>query len=181
MVEENLIEKLKKIKLVVLDVDGVLTDGYISINSDGKEFKRFSVYDGLAIRICHEFGIQFAIISGRVSKITHQRAMELGIDLIRQGIKDKGEELKKVVALLGVNFEEVLYVGDDLYDIIPMKIAGVSATVQNGVKEVKEIANIISGRKGGEGAIREILEMVLKAKGVWRDVIKKFSSEKNVE
>ena len=172
--DEKLIEKLKKIKLVVLDVDGVLTDGYISINADGKEFKRFSVYDGLGIRLCHNFDIQFAIISGRVSRITHQRAMELGIDLIRQGIKDKREELKKILSQLGVEAENTLYIGDDLYDIAPMKIAGVSATVKNGVKEVKEIADIISEKRGGEGAVRDILEQLLKSKGLWEEALKSF-------
>ncbi len=177
---EELKNRLKNIKLVVLDVDGVLTDGYISINADGKEFKRFSVYDGLGIRLCHNFNIHFAIISGRVSRITHQRAMELGIDLIRQGIKDKREELKKILTQLCVEAQDTLYIGDDLYDIAPMKMVGVAATVKNGVKEVKEIADIISEKRGGEGAVRDILEQLLKAKGLWEDALKYFYREEDV-
>ncbi|MCX6076696.1 MAG: HAD-IIIA family hydrolase [Campylobacterales bacterium] len=149
------------IKLIVLDVDGCLTDGKITYSENGIESKSFNIKDGLGISSWVKIGNQVAIITGRNSKIVQKRAKELGIQHVFQGIKDKDRVLKELVKSLGLSFEEVGAVGDDLNDFQMLSLVGRSFTPKNGVKEIKNIVNIILSLDGGDGAVREMIDILV--------------------
>ena len=166
--------KVKKLKLLISDVDGVLTDGSIHISESGYETKIFNVRDGAGIKYLQRSGIEFAIITGRASKATLIRARELGIKILHQGIFNKEIIFDKILAEHKLIEEEVGFVGDDLLDLPVMKRVGVSFTVQDAVAEVKNIADYITKANGGKGAIREIAELILKTQGKWRNILKRY-------
>ena len=149
------------IKLIVLDVDGCLTDGKIIYSSDGAESKNFNVKDGLAIATWIRMGNQVAIITGRQSDIVKRRADELGIQHLFQGIKDKDRVLRELVESLGLKFYEVGAIGDDLNDYNMLKMVGRSFTPRDGVKEIKEIVKSVLTRNGGDGAVREMIDTLV--------------------
>ncbi len=149
------------IKLIVLDVDGCLTDGKIIYSSDGVESKNFNVKDGLAIATWIRMGNQVAIITGRQSDIVKRRADELGIQHLFQGIKDKDRVLKELVETLNLKFYEVGAIGDDLNDYNMLNMVGRSFTPQDGVKEIKEIVKSVLTRNGGDGAVREMIDTLV--------------------
>ena len=150
------------IKLLVLDVDGCLSDGKIIYSSDGSETKTFNVKDGLAIATWIRMGHRVAIITGRESKVVKRRADELGIKLLYQGIKDKESLLKKVADENNIAVDEIAAIGDDLNDYNMLKMAGRSYTPANGVEDIKEIVDVVLSLDGGDGAIREMIEDILK-------------------
>jgi len=149
------------IKLIVLDVDGCLTDGRIIYSSDGVESKNFNVKDGLAIATWIRMGNQVAIITGRQSDIVKRRADELGIQHLFQGIKDKDRVLKELVETLNLKFYEVGAIGDDLNDYNMLNMVGRSFTPQDGAKEIKEIVKSVLTRNGGDGAVREMIDTLV--------------------
>ena len=149
------------IKLIVLDVDGCLTDGKIIYSSDGLESKNFNVKDGLAIASWIRMGNQVAIITGRQSDIVKRRADELGIQHLFQGIKDKDRVLKELVASLGLKLYEVGAIGDDLNDYKMLSQVGKSFTPNNGVKEIKEVVKSVLTHNGGDGAVREMIDILV--------------------
>jgi len=149
------------IKLIVLDVDGCLTDGKIIYSSDGVESKNFNVKDGLAIATWIRMGNQVAIITGRQSDIVKRRADELGIQHLFQGIKDKDRVLKELVESLGLQFYEVGAVGDDLNDYNMLSQVGKSFTPSDGAKEIKELVNRVLTNSGGDGAVREMIDIIV--------------------
>ena len=149
------------IKLIVLDVDGCLTDGKIIYSSDGVESKNFNVKDGLAIATWIRMGNQVAIITGRQSNIVKKRAEELGIQHLFQGVKDKDRVLKELVEALGLKFYEVGAIGDDLNDYNMLKIVGRSFTPQDGVKEIQSIVKTVLSYSGGDGAVREMIDIIV--------------------
>lgn len=149
------------IKLIVLDVDGCLTDGKIIYSSDGLESKNFNVKDGLAIATWIRMGNQVAIITGRQSNIVKKRAEELGIQHLFQGVKDKDRVLKELVEALGLKFYEVGAIGDDLNDYNMLKIVGRSFTPQDGVKEIQSIVKTVLSYSGGDGAVREMIDIIV--------------------
>lgn len=149
------------IKLIVLDVDGCLTDGSIIYSSDAVESKHFNVKDGLGISSWIKMGNHAAIITGRKSKIVKQRADELGIVHLFQGIKDKDRVLKELVESLGLKFYEVGAIGDDLNDYHMLSSVGKSFTPKDGVKEIAEIVNTVLSRNGGDGAVREMIDILV--------------------
>jgi len=155
------------VKLLILDVDGVLTDGRITMNERGEEVKSFSVKDGLGLRILMSKGIEVIIITGRKSMVVEHRAKELGIDEVWQGIKDKRALCKKIIGEKGLKKEEVCCIGDDLPDLAMFMEAGLSIAVADGVEEVREEADFVTRKKGGYGAVREACEWILKSKGAW--------------
>ena len=157
----------KKIKLVCLDVDGVLTDGSIIISGQGELFKQFYVRDGLGIKFLQDCGIQVAICTGRQSDIVIERAKELGITLLMQGQKDKREGLAEICRQAGVSPEETAYMGDDIPDYEVMQIAGLPACPADAAPEIKQIARYISPFSGGQGCGRDIIEQILRAQGKW--------------
>lgn len=149
------------IKLVVLDVDGCLSDGKIIYDALGVELKNFNVKDGFAIVHSMPLGLEFAIITGRDSKIVQNRAKELGIKYLYQGVKDKLFKLNELCELMGIALEEVACVGDDLNDYRILKSVGLSFAPKDAIKEVKEIVDIVLSLNGGDGAVREMIEIVL--------------------
>lgn len=168
-------EKLASIRLLALDVDGVLTDGRLLIGPEGEIAKAFSARDGMAISIALRNDLQVAIITGRPGAIIKRRAGELGITEIMSGIKDKGEAIRKLASDLGIGLDETAFMGDDLNDLPAMKRAAVGACPCNAAKEVLESADYISSGKGGESAVREFIEDILKARGLWDSIIASYS------
>ncbi len=164
------------IKLVVLDVDGTLTDGKLYIDNMGNEMKSFDVKDGLAISQSVKQGIKFAIITGKTSKIVERRGKELGIQEIVQGSRDKVADLEKILEKYSITYEETAYIGDDLIDLKPMKLCGFSACPNDAVNEIKEISDYIAAKKGGCGAVREVLEIILKEQNLWQNIIENFTA-----
>lgn len=150
-----------KTSLIVLDVDGVLTDGSVILGSDGRELQSYSILDGLGIRLAQLVGIKIAIISARSTEAIQTRANNLSIDIIRLGIGGKQEELEKIVGDLGIGLDAVSYIGDDLADYNAMRKVGVPIAVDNAVQEIKDIAKYVTTKKGGEGAVREAIEWLL--------------------
>ena len=159
-----------KIKLLLLDVDGVMTDGRIIYDNDGGETKAFDVKDGHGLKLVQRAGIQVGIITGRQSAIVTRRATELGIDLVYQGVKDKRLPFNEILEKLSLTPEEVAYVGDDIVDLPVMRQVGFAATVADAMDDVKLYADMVTKRSGGRGAVREICDFLLKESGRWPSV-----------
>lgn len=166
--------RLKKIRLLVLDVDGVLTDGRISYGDYGDEIKSFDSLDGLGIGLLREAGIPTVLISGRKSKTNERRAKELRVVRLFQNTPDKLKAFMKALRQFGCSAEEALCAGDDLTDVPLLTRAGLAVAVPNAVQEVKTLAHYVTSRAGGRGAVREICDLVLKAQGHWPRVTQKF-------
>ena len=166
---------LKRVKLVVFDVDGVLTDGGIILDDRGVETKRFHVRDGSGIKYLIRSGLKVAFLSGRTSLVVRVRAAELGVDEVVLGAIDKLPAYEALTARLGLADEEVAYVGDDLPDLPVMRRAGVAAAVADAASEVGEAADVRLASRGGEGAAREFAEMVLRAQGKWARALERYS------
>ncbi|HTD88816.1 MAG TPA: HAD hydrolase family protein [Candidatus Binatia bacterium] len=175
MPERSLIAKLKKVRLFVCDVDGVLTNGTV-LMGDGKEYKSFNIQDGLGLLLLMRSGIKVGWVSNRPSPVTQQRAEELGITYLIQSKGSKVESIDALLAKEGFDWADVCYVGDDVVDLGPLKRAGVSAAVANAIDEAKKIADYVTRASGGNGAVRELVRLVLSAQGKWKDVIKHFSA-----
>ena len=163
-----------KIKLLLLDVDGVLTDGRIYIDDNGVETKAFDVKDGHGLKLIQRAGIQVGFITGRESEVVNYRAKELGIDLVYQGIKNKLEVYSLICNDLGLRDEEIAYMGDDLIDLPILRRVGLSASVPDGSDEIKPYVKYIATRKGGRGAVREFCELILKKGGYWNKVMERY-------
>lgn len=149
------------IKLIVLDVDGCMTDGGVTYSSDGVESKTFNIKDGLGISTWVKMGHHVAIITGRNSEIVARRAKELGIEHLHQGIKDKSSVLKKLVDSLGLKFYEVAAIGDDLNDFKMLDLVGRSFTPKNGTVTIQESVDTVLSRSGGDGAVREMIDILV--------------------
>ena len=156
-----------RIRLLVLDVDGVLTDGGLYYGASGEETKRFDVRDGLAMVEARHAGLTLAILSGRSSAAVARRMEELGIAEVHQGVRDKDAVLTALMRRLGLDPAEVAMMGDDLADLPPMKRAGLALAPVNAVPEVRKAADWVSRRAGGAGAVRDALELLLKARKAW--------------
>ena len=163
-------ESVARIKLLVLDVDGVLTDGRIIYGNGGEEFKAFNIKDGLGIKLLQRAGIKVAIITGRRSAIVERRAQELGIEQLIQGREDKLVALKELCKQLHIALSECAYMGDDLPDLAAIMAAGIGLTVADAPDAVLNAADWCSVRPGGHGAVREACEALLMASGVWADL-----------
>jgi 3-deoxy-D-manno-octulosonate 8-phosphate phosphatase (KDO 8-P phosphatase) len=165
---------LGKIKLLILDVDGVLTNGIVFLNETGTESKAFHLRDGHGIKLLQKCGIGIVLLSGRYSEATLRRAEELGIKEVYQGIVDKLPLYEKVLRDKGLEDDEVAYMGDDLMDLPLLRRAGFGATVADGIEEAKEVAEYVATKKGGEGAVREVIELILKSQGKWQEVTARY-------
>ena len=162
---KNQIEKLaQKIKLLILDVDGVLTDNGLYIDDNGVESKKFNVADGMGIWLAHKAGIEVALISGRPSKATTYRAFQLKIKHVYLGQSDKLDVYDKLKRTLNIKDEQIAYMGDDLVDIPVLKKVGFPVCVRNAYPLAKRFAKLVTRAKGGEGAVREVADLILKAK-----------------
>ncbi len=166
--------RLSHIKLLLLDVDGVLTDGSITYSDSGDQIKTFNSKDGFGLRLLMDSGIGVGIITGRQSKALKFRCENLGITLLFDGIKDKSKALDKISAQTGITPEQMAFVGDDLMDLAVMKRVGVSFCVSDACEDVKGHSDFITFNKGGHGAVREICETILKAKHLWDAILNKY-------
>lgn len=158
---------LKRIKVLAMDVDGVMTDGRIIYDGNGKELKFFDVQDGYAIARARKSGLKTAIISARSCAAVKARAKDLKFERVYLDAYPKMGAYEKMLKAFGVKDEEVCFIGDDLPDCEILKRVGFSAAPQNAAPEVKKIVDYVAGRKGGRGAVREIVEKILKAQGLW--------------
>jgi YrbI family 3-deoxy-D-manno-octulosonate 8-phosphate phosphatase len=162
------------IELILADVDGVLTDGGIIYDNQGIEIKRFHARDGLGIKLWQRAGFQFGLITSRTSHLVKLRAAELGIEHLRQGFEEKLPAAREVMRQLGVTDQQVCFIGDDLPDLAVMQSVGLGVAVADAAAEVKGAAGYVTKRGGGSGAVRETIELVLKAKGRWDDLVQKY-------
>ncbi len=165
------------IRCLVLDVDGVLTKGDITYTSSGEELKTFHAKDGMGLAIAHAMGLQTAIITGRTSPVVERRAKELKISHVQMGSHNKSAGLQVVLDTLQVQAQEVAYMGDDLNDLGVMSRVGLAMTPQDGVPEIKDIAHYICRANGGQGAVREAVEYILKREGLWEEAVRKYREE----
>lgn len=171
---KELTERLKGIRILILDVDGVLTDGKIIYTDGGVEIKAFDVRDGHGIKLVMRSGMDVALITARQSSVVDHRAKDLGIDLVYQGMKDKLRAFDEILEKKSLKPEDVAYVGDDIIDLPVLKRAGFSCAVSDAVAEVKGAVDYVASRPGGGGAVREICELILKARGKWDGIVRDY-------
>lgn len=171
-------EKLKNIKLLVLDVDGVLTDGRIIYGDAGDELKCFDVQDGFGIYLLSKVGIRTVIITAKKSPVVRRRAKESHVAKVYQNALDKGKVYEKVKRRFRVKDEEVCFIGDDLLDLPVVVRAGFSVGVPNAVEEVRKRCHYITERKGGRGAVREVVDLILKSQGKDETLISLYTNHK---
>lgn len=171
---EELNQKLKAIELLVLDVDGVLTEGQLIIHSDGSESKCFHTLDGHGIRMWQRAGLKVALLSGRQSAPTQQRADQLEIAHVLQDCHFKLPALQQLLTELDLKPENVAYVGDDLPDLPPIRFVGLGVAVADAVDEVKAHADYVTTATGGRGAVREVIEYILKNSGRWEPLMQRY-------
>ncbi|MHC4727577.1 MAG: KdsC family phosphatase [Planctomycetota bacterium] len=167
---------LADIEMLVMDVDGVLTDGTLIINGDGTESKSFNSLDGHGIRMWQRVGLKVALISGRASEPTQCRAEQLQIEHVFQDCHHKLPVLKELLKQIGLSPNKVAYIGDDLTDLPVIRYAGFGVTVANAVDEVKQYADYVTTRTGGSGAVREVIEYILKNSGRWQQLMTRYLS-----
>ena len=163
-------KKAEKIELLLLDVDGVLTDGGIIIDDRGVEAKRFDVRDGQGIALLIHAGIKVGFITGRSSMIVRRRAKELGVTMVYQGVRDKGAIYERIKKRTGLQDMQIGYVGDDIPDLPILRKVGLAILVKGGWPELKTVVDYVTKHQGGKGAVREISELLLKAKRKWNNV-----------
>lgn len=168
--------RAQHVRLLLLDVDGVLTDGTVEIRSDGTEAKRFFIRDGAALVWAKRQGLQIGLLSGRPSEATTRRAAELGIRVVVQGIGDKREGYAEILRTCELTDTDVAYMGDDLLDLPILARAGLSAAPVDAADEVKARVHWVSRHAGGRGAVREFVEQLLRATGRWPDVLRELDA-----
>lgn len=164
--------KVQKVKLLVLDVDGVLTDGKIVYDSAGREIKYFDVQDGYGVVLCRKAGLKVTILSARSAKPVTQRAKDLKIDRVYQNAYPKITRYEEMLKDFHLKDEEVCFVGDDLPDLAVLKRVGFAVAVANANAEVKKKADYVTKKCGGAGAVREVIELILKTQGHWERILK---------
>ncbi len=170
----DITERARRVRLLILDCDGVLTDGRIIMLPGGDETKAFDVKDGHAMVMAQRAGLQIAIISGRKSSVVQARAKELGIAHLHEMAWVKTEPYDKVLAEEGLTDEEACYVGDDVVDIPLLRRAGLAVAVADAVEEAKQYSHFVTKRAGGQGAVREVIEIILKAQDKWEEAIARY-------
>lgn len=173
---EKIIERAKKIKLLILDVDGVLTDGQLYYDADGNELKAFHVHDGLGIKLLQRSGIAVAIITSRNAPSVAHRMANLGVEHVYQGQSDKLAAYRELLQKLTLAPEQVAYAGDDLIDLPLLKQVGLSIAVANANAAVLTQVHWITSLKGGEGAVREVCELLLKAQNHWQQLLAQYTN-----
>ncbi|AOA57905.1 KdsC family phosphatase [Acinetobacter larvae] len=169
-----LLEQARHIEALVLDVDGILSDGFVSFTNSGDEIKSFDIRDGLGMKLVQQAGLKVIVITGRKSHIVEKRMQDLGVDLLYQGREDKGTALTQACQQLALDPEDCLYMGDDWPDLSAFAIAGMKVTVPNGHVEVRRRADLVTQAMGGRGAVREVCDMLLMAKGAYQPLLEKY-------
>jgi len=168
--------RAKDIKLLLLDVDGVLTDGTLLYSGSGEESKAFNTQDGFGLRLLREAGVELGIITARKSEVVARRAQELKMHHIFQGVGNKNEAFKEVMQLSGLKPFQIAYMGDDWLDLVLLQQVGLAITPANGVREVKEIAHFVTGRPGGAGAVRDACDLIIEAKNLAVELLQKYKN-----
>ncbi len=171
---EELNLRAARVQLLVLDADGVLTDGRIVYAEYGDELKCFDVQDGAALVFWHRLGLKSAIISGRTSRLLKRRAKEMHIDVVQQGQLIKLPVYERLLRRLRLSHEQVCAIGDDLMELPLLRRVGLAVAVPNAVDEVKQMSHYVTQRAGGRGAVREVIQLILKAKGLWDQVLQRY-------
>jgi len=166
--------RASRIKLLLMDCDGVLTDGRLWLTDDSDEQKSFNTHDGLGLALLHRAGLKSGIITGRSSRAVARRAQELGVEFVCQGNPDKTAAFEQVLQQAGVDENEVAFVGDDLPDIPLMNRAELAVAVADAVEETRAAAHYVTRAKGGRGAVREVIEIILKSQGRWHDLVEDY-------
>ncbi|MFN8771261.1 MAG: KdsC family phosphatase [Neisseriaceae bacterium] len=173
--QDEIIAKAKKIKLLVSDVDGVLTQGELFFNEHGEEpFGKFNIYDGFAVIMAHACGLNTAIISGRHSLCTEKRMRGLGTEEVHTGILNKKHKLEEIINRLGLQNDEVAFIGDDLIDLPAMQIVGFTIAPKNGVREIINRVDYVCNTEGGNGVLRETVELILNAQNKYEAYVQKY-------
>lgn len=169
LTNSDLVRRARAVRLLVLDVDGVLTDGKLYFLADGSEAKAFSTLDGQGIKMLMNSGVNVAIITGRTSSIVERRAANLGIEQVIQGREDKRVALDELLSTLQLSYSQVAYLGDDLPDLAPMRCVALGVAVANANAFVRQHAQGVTALRGGEGAAREFCEFIMAAQGTLKD------------
>ena len=167
-------EKAKKLKLLILDVDGVLTDGRLFFDDKGKEYKCFHARDGHGIKLLRQTGVEVAVISGRKSNSVALRMKSLGVEYVYQGHENKIAAFNEIIQSLSIQPEQAAHVGDDLLDLPIMKRVGLSIAVNDANEPVKEYADWCTKTPGGRGAVREICDFIMQSQGTFEDILKSY-------
>lgn len=167
-------KRAKEIRLLLLDVDGVLTDGRIIYDGEGREFKTFDVKDGQGIKLLQQGGLKVGILTGRRSSAVSLRAKELGIEILHQKVLDKTKTLDGILGKNEIRAEQICFMGDDLADLPVLHRVGFAVAVADAVEDVKKNAHYITRHHGGRGAVREICEVILKSQGKWKEIISQY-------
>ena len=167
-------KKIEAVRLFILDVDGVLTDGRIIMDDNGREIKQFDVRDGHGLKLLMRYGIGVVLLTGRKSAVVEHRARDLGIEEVHQGIWNKVEVSESILQNRDLRYDQVAFVGDDIVDIPLLRRVGFSVAVADAADEVKRIVDFVTQKKGGRGAVREICEIILLAQDKWADVAARY-------
>jgi len=170
----KLLQKLKDIHLLLLDVDGVLTDGSIIFSDEASETKVFNAKDGFGLRLIMEFGIQVGLVTGRTSKALHRRCRDLGINYLYDGVLQKDQLLDKIVTETGVAADHTAFIGDDLPDLPLMRRVALSIAVADAHELVRGYSDWVTSAAGGRGAVREVCDALLKARGDWEKLVERY-------
>jgi 3-deoxy-D-manno-octulosonate 8-phosphate phosphatase (KDO 8-P phosphatase) len=174
MMKKNHKEKLKGIKLLILDVDGVMTDGRIIMDHEGHEIKHFDARDGHGLKIIQRYGIEVVLLTGRKSEVVNHRARDLGIKDVYQGLVNKKDVLEEILQKHNLPASAAAFLGDDIVDIPVLKRVGFSAAVADALDVVKKSVDYVTGHKGGRGAVRELCELILQAQDKWPEIAAKY-------
>jgi 3-deoxy-D-manno-octulosonate 8-phosphate phosphatase (KDO 8-P phosphatase) len=174
--KKEFLKKAKNIKLLILDVDGVMTDGSIILDNQGNEIKTFHVRDGHGIKMALKAGVEIAIITGRESRVVERRALELGIKEVYQKVMNKVDAYEKMIKKYGLKDEEVAFIGDDINDLTLLRRVGFSVAVADSDSHIKKLVDLVTEIGGGKGAVREVIDLILKAQGKWEGVAEKYMS-----
>ncbi len=172
--KKNIKEKLKNIKMLILDVDGVMTDGRVIMDDSGREIKNFDVRDGHGIKLIQRYGISVVLLTGRKSEVVLHRARDLDIKEVYQKVFNKKEVLAKILKKNKLTAAEAAFIGDDVIDIPVLKAVGFSAAVADALDVVKKSVDYITQNNGGRGAVREVCDMLLQAQGQWPQIAAKY-------
>ena len=177
MVQDSIEKRAARIRLVLFDVDGVLTDARVVLHGDGSESKQFHIRDGIVMVWAQRVGLKVGLLSARMSATTTERAAQLGITLVHQGVTSKVEAYDQIVSDIGMTDEEVAYMGDDIVDIGVLARVGLAGAPADAVPEVRDRVHWIASSGGGAGAAREFLELILRAQGRWDAIVQSFVPE----
>ena len=169
--------RARKIRLLVMDVDGVLTDGRMVLSDRGDELKMFHTHDGIGLALAHRAGLVTALVTGETSPIAKARGEKLGVGTVVLGARRKGEVVETLLAEHGLSADALAYIGDDLLDLPALQLAGLAVAPADAVADVKAAAHVVTKAAGGHGAVRECVELLLRAQGVWEAVFRAFVEE----